>query len=786
MEMKSDRKPDFKDSEINEILLDEYDLAGILTVLPAEYDQNFLLDAGDLGKFVVKIANRSRQISELEFKNSVIEELSKTPNPYIFPILTKSKSGEQILKIADNENQEFLLRVLSYLPGEPLNAVLPLTENTLAHVGETLGQVDTALKDFSHPNMQYPFRWDLAQIEWISKHTSSIKDPYRRGIVERALLQFRAKVKRYLDKIPISVIHNDANGDNLLLQPDQQGELHVSGLIDFGDAIQTHTVNELAILCAYAIQGQEDILSSLQIITAGYHQQRKLNEFEIRILLPLIIMRLCTSVLMSAIASHEDPENSHRQTSESSGWDMLEKLQKINWMEAENAVLSSCGFAHRHLPKVGRNNWEFEKLVSAREKSIGYSLSLAYDAPLEIVKGQGQFLFDQNDHAYLDCVNNISHIGHGHPKISEAITKQVSTLNTNTRYLHPLMIEYSERLTATLPDPLSVCFFVNSGSEANELAIRLARIHTDKQDVIVLEDAYHGNAQTLIDLSPYKCEGPGGKGLASWAHKVIKPDPYAGLHRGNNLDVGKAYAEYVKDICQRLEADNTPPALFIVESIQGCGGQIVMPEGYLQAAFEHVRNVGGVTIVDEIQVGMGRVGTHWWAFESQDVVPDIVTIGKPMGNGHPVAAVVTTPEIARSFNNGMEYFNSFGGNPVSMAVAHAVMDVIEEEGLLARAERVGQYLQEGFNALASEHQEIGDVRGLGMFMGVELVEDRETRKPATQLAGKVIEKVLEDRILLSVEGPGHNVLKIKPPLQFSEVDADLLLGSVNRALTILK
>ena len=401
---------------------------------------------------------------------------------------------------------------------------------------------------------------------------------------------------------------------------------------------------------------------------------------------------------------------------------------------------------------------------------------------LQIVRGRGQFLFEPNERAYLDCVNNICHVGHGHPKVVAAMSRQAAILNTNTRYLHPYRIEYAERLAATFPEPLNVCYFVNSGSEANELAVRLARSHTGRLDVIVLEGGYHGNTQTLIDLSPYKCEGPGGRGLPEWAHKVVKPDTYRGPYRGVGKDVGRAYAEHIREVCERLIAERRPPAMFMCEPILGCGGQIVLPDGYLCEAFNHVRSVGGLCVIDEVQVGMGRVGSHMWAFETQGVTPDIITLGKPIGNGHPLGAVVTTPEIAHSFAEGMEFFSSFGGNPVSMAVGMAVLDVIEEEGLCEQALRVGHYLTKKFNVLAEHNPEIGDVRGLGLFMGVELVRDREKRTPATEETTQLIERVKLDGILLSEEGPHHNVLKIKPPMQFKETDADLLLGAVDRAL----
>jgi len=318
-----------------------------------------------------------------------------------------------------------------------------------------------------------------------------------------------------------------------------------------------------------------------------------------------------------------------------------------------------------------------------------------------------------------------------------------------------------------------------------ELAVRIARTVTGRRDAIVLENAYHGNTQTLVDLSPYKCEGPGGAGRPEGVHKVEMPDPYRGTHRGRGEDAGIAYAEELRKLCERLVAGSRPPALYIVEPIVACGGQVVPPSGYLKHAFEHVRAVGGLCIADEVQVGMGRAGSHWCVFESMEATPDIVTLGKPIGNGHPLGAVITTSEIAAAFDTGMEYFSTFGGNPVSMAVGMAVMDVIEEEELMPRAERVGAYITAGFRELAQRHPMIGDVRGVGLFMGIELVRDRLTLQPATEETARLIELVKADDILLSAEGPHHNVLKIKPPMQFDETDADLLINAVDRALTTI-
>jgi 4-aminobutyrate aminotransferase-like enzyme len=373
-------------------------------------------------------------------------------------------------------------------------------------------------------------------------------------------------------------------------------------------------------------------------------------------------------------------------------------------------------------------------------------------------------------------------VGHSHPRVVAALAEQAALLNTNTRYLHPNIAHYAEQLLATLPEPLEVLFFVCSGSEANELALRLARTYTGAEDLIVLDGGYHGNTAALIDASPYKHDGPGGKGAPDFIHTAMLPDPYRGPYKGYGVETGRQYARHVQELARAVLDLGRGLAGFIVEPLQSCGGQIVLPDGYLQEAFAQVRATGGVCIADEVQVGFGRVGSHFWGFETQNVVPDIVTMGKPMGNGHPLAAVAATRAIAEAFANGMEYFNTFGGNPVSCAVGSAVLDVIAEEGLQEHALRVGEHLLQGLTGLMARHALIGDVRGLGLFIGVELVRDRQTLEPAAEEARYIIERMKEEGILLSIDGPLHNVLKLKPPLVFSLEDADFLVQTLDKVL----
>ncbi|NIO86569.1 MAG: aminotransferase class III-fold pyridoxal phosphate-dependent enzyme [Candidatus Aminicenantes bacterium] len=435
------------------------------------------------------------------------------------------------------------------------------------------------------------------------------------------------------------------------------------------------------------------------------------------------------------------------------------------------------------MPEIpGSRGLSPEEILKIRERHLGKSLSVSYKKPLKIVRGAMQYLYDHTGRAYLDTVNNVCHVGHCHPRVVKAGQEQMAVLNTNTRYLHDNIVEYAQRLTAALPEPLSVCFFVNSGSEANELALRLARTHTRNADFIVIDHAYHGNTNDIIEISPYKFDGPGGTGAPPHVHKAIIPDCYRGAYKYNDPEAGKKYAQDVLRIGSELRQQGKTPAAFIHESIMSVAGQIFFPGDYLKEAYRYVRELGGVCIADEVQVGFGRVGTHMWAFETQGVVPDIVTLGKPIGNGHPLAAVITTPEIADSFNNGMEYFNTFGGNPVSCAIGLAVLDVIRDEKLQENALKVGRYLKKRLEQLMERHSLIGDVRGMGLFIGIELVLDRETLVPAVDQAYYVAERMKEEGILTSVDGPFYNVLKFKPPMVFTEANADLYVDTMDGIL----
>ncbi|KAL2077104.1 hypothetical protein ACEWY4_026608 [Coilia grayii] len=427
------------------------------------------------------------------------------------------------------------------------------------------------------------------------------------------------------------------------------------------------------------------------------------------------------------------------------------------------------------------------KTLEMRKTFIGQSCRLFFsDDPVKILRARGQYLYDENGTEYLDCISNVQHVGHCHPAVTQAASSQMALLNTNTRFLHDNIVTYAARLSATLPDKISVFYFVNSGSEANDLALRLARQYTQNEDIVVLEHAYHGHLTSLIDISPYKFKKLGGQ--KEWVHVAPLPDTYRGIYKEDHPNPSQAYADSVKSLIDQVQSKGRKVAAFFAESLPSVGGQIILPRGYCTKVAEYVRAAGGLYVADEVQTGFGRVGSHFWAFqlEGEDFCPDIVTMGKPMGNGHPLACVATTQDVAAAFtDNGVEYFNTFGGNPVSCAVGLAVLDVIEKEDLRGNATRVGGHLMELLIQLQKKHPIIGEVRGVGLFLGIEMVKDRGERSPATQEAAHLVKKMKDERIFVSTDGPWENVIKFKPPMCFSMEDAERVARTIDTILTEL-
>jgi len=423
-----------------------------------------------------------------------------------------------------------------------------------------------------------------------------------------------------------------------------------------------------------------------------------------------------------------------------------------------------------------------DELIERRRRSMGPAYSHFYEKPLYLTRGEGVWLFDNEGRKYLDCYNNVPSVGHCHPDVVEALTKQIGTLNTHTRYLHHAIVEYAEMLADTMPGNLSVCTLVCTGTEANDLAYRIARTVTGNDGVICTKGAYHGNSTLVSELSPqFERTRP----QPDFVVDVSPPDVYRGPFGDSDTDFVQKYADLVDDGIAELAEKGHKPAMMIIDSIYDAAGVHTPPPEYQQKVYEKVRSAGGLIVCDEVQAGLTRMGDNYWGFMDSGVVPDIVTMGKPMGAGHPLAVVVTTPEIAAEFARESGYFNTFGGNPVSATAGKAVLEVVARENLLANAHKSGDYLIAGFRKLADKHELIGDIRGKGLFLAVELVRSLGTKEPAGSEAAAIVELMRENGVLLALIGEQRNTLKLRPPLVFTTEHADVALAALDDALSKL-
>jgi len=1002
-----------KEARLAALIESAYGLSPVrLRPLPGELDLNAYLETTDGRAFTLKLARPGTERVLLDMQDALLRHLKDRETGLHLPAPVLTRDGDYLFEDTSFDEKPRLVRLMHWVPGRVYAAVKPHDAGLLESLGDALGRLSCALQGFDHPAAHRWIKWDPAQAEWSAGRLHFIEDDRRRALATHFLDLFRRDAAPRLMQLRYGTNHNDANDYNILVSG-MGSEARVSGIIDFGDAVHTPLINELAITLAYALMDHADPLAAAVRVVQAYHRAFPLREDELAVLFPLIGARLLLSVVHSAINRHAEPENAYLLISEEPAWRLLERLQSIpaalahytfrqacgrepcpsagtfrrwaagrrgsfapvigrpladpqvlpldlsvgsldlgnneNFMQIERfdeviqqllkageAMVGAGGYGevrpfyttdayvvqgnegpqwrtvhlgfdiwtragtlvhapldgvvhslqdnarerdygptiilehqvsatltfytlYGHLsraslhgkkpgmpiksgaafaeigPRPENGNWpphlhfqvmldmlglngDFpgvgfyheravwqslcpdpalltgypqhspsegpspEALQGARRAVLGPNLSLSYRQPLHMLRGYRQYLYDRTGRRYLDTVNNVAHVGHEHPRVVRAAQRQLAVLNTNTRYLHAELIRYAEELTATLPAGLCVAYFVNSGSEANELALRMARTATGREDMVALKVGYHGNTGQTIAVSSYKFEGKGGGGAPPTTHVAPIPDPFRGPYKRSDPRAGARYALLVREVIRKAEQNGCRIAGFIGESILSCGGQVVPPEGFLADVYRYIRQAGGLCIADEVQTGFGRVGDRFWAFEQQGVVPDIVTMGKPIGNGHPLGAVVCTRSVAETFHNGMEYFNTFGGNPVSCAVGRAVLAVIREEGLQQNALETGAYLREGLLTLQERHPLIGEVRGSGLFQGIELIRHPDTLAPATEEAAYLADRMRAHGILMSTDGPYENVLKIKPPICFSRRDADFLIEILDGVL----
>ena len=993
--------PDYSELKINpkyaEAILSElYHINGKAILLPGEIDFNFRIKTEHNIEYVLKISRPEEDVKYLDFQQHILEHLETNSNKLIIPKAIKDSNKKVVSRIKDENGVVRYVRLLSWISGRLWSQVNPQLDDLRCTLGENGGLITKSLLNFEHPKAHRHIDWDIAKSLWTKQHNHLFKSSEKDIIIS-----FQNQFETVLDTYSLlrkSIIHNDANDNNIIVSTDLLAPKVVT-IIDFGDAVYTQTINDLAVICTYAIMHHNDPLQALLPIIKGYHASFPLQENELEHLYLAIAMRLVISVTKSAINKIKEPQNTYLLISEKPAWELLKKWHAICPEFAHYSFRSICGFSvhpnesafknwvsnnefklsnlfptikknniqhvdlsvsstwieHEHdfnnldyfqykintlqakhpkaiiaggyleprpiytsaaYDKIGNNgresrtvhlgtdfwlpeqtpvhalfdgevviavndagnkeygglvvlkhsvenfffytlyghlsvesatknrvrdivkkgdciavlgdknengNWvshlhfqvmlsilDYKKdfpgvtyhsqievwkglcpdpnllfkiealhnnsvsnndLITYRKQHIGKSLTLQYHVPLKIVRGSGQYLMDDFGRKYLDTVNNVAHVGHEQYQVVKAGQQQMALLNTNSRYLHKNINILAQELIKTLPPELNVLHFVNSGSEANELAIRMAKIYTEEEDIIASEVGYHGNTNMCIDISSYKFDGKGGKGKPEHTHIFPLPDAFRGKYKDKNA--GENYAEEVKKQIEDVHKKGRGVAAFIIEPIISCGGQIELPKGFLKKTYAYIKNANGLCISDEVQTGCGRMGKTFWGFQLHDVVPDIVTIGKPLGNGHPVAAVACTQEVANKFANGMEYFNTFGGNPVSCAIATEVLQTIKREKLQENALLVGDFLKSELKKLALTYPIIGDVRGQGLFLGVELTD--HTLNPLPLQTDYVINRMKDFGILMSSDGPDNNVLKIKPPMVFNIENAKELI-----------
>lgn len=994
------------ESDAQQLTAKYYGIEGSIKQLNGEIDLNFCIQSADDKKYILKIANPKESLQQLALQNAMMTHLKTSGGGLDIQQVISSLQGEEIVSLRW-ETETRLMRLLTWIEGSVFAEVNPHAPTLLYKLGEMCGRVSKGLAGFDHAGAHRFMKWDPSQATWVNDHLRIFVGEKKEMVLYGYNLF--STIQPALQALRKSVNYNDANDYNVLVQGVGE-QVSVPGVIDFGDAVYTNTINELAVALAYAIMHKPDPIEAAIPVIRGYHSQFPLLENELEVLFPLIVTRLVISVTCSALNLKENPNNQYLQISDAPAWELLKKLRQIppalalykfrdacdlepctknsvfkqwatkhypavqfpvpkdknlHWLDLsvgsldmgnsdtlnnpvllnsiirqqmdeadasiafgrynearafyssslfhekgndaayertihigmdffahegtavmaaldgtvfssfdntgdcnygptiilkhdvsndlsfytlyghlsrnsltnlkagdvvkKDSVLGHVGAIHEngnwppHLhfqvildildaatdfPGVAaahqRKLWQSispdpwilltgaasesqvtlskQEIVTYRQQHLGKNMSISYREPIKVVRGQGCYLLDDTGRKYLDTVNNVAHVGHEHPRVVRAGQRQMAVLNTNTRYLHENLVTFTQAILETMPSSLSVAFVVNSGSEANELGMRLAKNYTNQKDMIVSEVGYHGNTNGCIEISSYKFDGPGGRGVSPYVHVIPIPDVYRGLYRADDPHAGSKYASHVDQAIRKMQSEGRNPAAFIFESVISCGGQVELPANFLKEAYQLVRKAGGVCLADEVQTGCGRAGENFWAFQAHDVVPDIVTIGKPIGNGHPLAVVVTTQAIADAFKNGMEYFNTFGGNPVSCAIGTEVLRVIKDEGLQQNASVVGGYLKDGLRNMMNDFEIIGDVRGPGLFIGFELVSDRKDKIPATVQASYFANRMRDKGILMSTDGPYNNVLKIKPPLVFSRSNADFLLESIQSVL----
>ena len=762
--------PDLTSAEAEEVARTHFGLEGSARSLVSERDQNFLLTdlAGD--ERVLKVSNAAEDPGVVEMEVAAVAHIASIDPDLPVPVPLPALDGTPIAA-PDVRGQRHLVRLIPRMPGRTASPA-DLDDAAIAHVGEVVARLGRALRGFFHPAAGRAIDWDQQRLPGLMPRAELVTDRSRQALLDRVLARFSERVLPALPALRAQVIHNDVTLDNLLIDDG----LRVTGIIDFGDMAHTALILDVPATLQSLVRERDDVFHVAEAFLAGYASVTPLEPSEAQLLGDLLLGRMAQTILISVERTRQYPDNAYIHGWSEPAWELLAQLDRIGFDEAS-----------RRLTVIGRSPMRSsgatdDQLIARRRRVLGSALEpLSYRRPLHLVRGTGTWMEDGEGRRYLDAYNNVPVVGHAHPRVVEAIGRQAAALNTNTRYLHETVVELGERIVATLPPELDTVMFVNSGSEANDLAWRLARAATGADSGLVTDWAYHGVTDAIAALSPSEWD----RGDApSAAETFAAPNTYRGRY-ADASDPGAVGREVMAAAVGRLAERGHRPAALFIDACFTSDGIFVPDPGVVAGIVSAARDAGALYVADEVQSGHGRTGDDLWGHTAWGVTPDIVTLGKPMGNGHPVAAVITRADLADRLAAQTTFFSTFGGNPVACAAALAVLDVIEDEKLMANATAVGDALRSEIASLASIHPAVADVRGRGLMTGVELIVDPDGREPAGDLATRVKDEMRERGVLIGTAGRHGNVLKIRPPLCIARDEATLIARRLDEVLTDL-
>jgi 4-aminobutyrate aminotransferase-like enzyme len=735
-----------------------------LTPLDGERDQNFRVDTPGGQRFLFKISNPADGLAVVGLQTAALRHIEQVDPGLPVMRALPTAAGEPWVEVPGPDGRSYPARLFTFLPGK-VTPNTALTTQAIWSFGQTTARLGRALRGFFHPAADYGILWDITRAPELRPLLTHLGDGARKAQVKRVLDRFETRVAPVLPGLRAQVIHNDMSLYNVLLDDD----LRVSGIVDFGDMTHAALVCDLAVSVADVLHGRADAIEAAEAMIGGYVSVTPLEDEEAGLLADLVATRLATEVTVTAWRVGLYPDNAaYAAGGEPGARAFLDAIEAEGIDAVGRRFREACrGLPYRQSATPG--------LLERRRRALPRS-PLFYEHPVHLVRGEGVWMFDPDGRRYLDCYNNVPVVGHGHPRVVRAVAEQQRLLATHSRYLHEAIVELAERLKATLPPALDAVLVVNSGSEANDLAWRIARAATGRAGAVVTAYAYHGLTEATHALSPE--EWAKGEQPAHVA-TVPAPDGYRGPYRRDEDGWAERYAAHIDDAARALGGHGF--AAVYLDPAFTADGILVPPPAYLAEVARRARALGGVLIADEVQAGHGRYGTGLWSFQRSGIEPDMVVMGKPMGNGFPVAALVIRSGVLDAVPEEVELFSTFGGNPVACAAALAVLAVIEDEELVVNAAETGAYLRRGLAELAGRHLLIGDVRGEGLLFGVELAD--ETRAPAARHARRVTEAMRDRGVLISATGPAGNVLKIRPPLVFQREHADLLLQTLDDALS---